>query len=40
MMQDLIGGQIQMAYASVLVAKPYIDSGKIKVLGVDRRAPA
>jgi tripartite-type tricarboxylate transporter receptor subunit TctC len=34
MMQDLIGGQIQMAYASVLQAKPYIDSGKIKVLGV------
>jgi tripartite-type tricarboxylate transporter receptor subunit TctC len=34
MMQDLVGGQIQMAYASVLQAKPYIDAGKIKVLGV------
>jgi len=34
MMQDLIGGQIQMAYASALVAKPHIDSGKIRALGV------
>jgi tripartite-type tricarboxylate transporter receptor subunit TctC len=42
MMQDLIGGQIQMAYASVLQAKPYIDAGKIKVLGVtgERRVAA
>jgi tripartite-type tricarboxylate transporter receptor subunit TctC len=42
MMQDLIGGQIQMAYASVLQAKPYIDSGKIRVLGVtgERRVAA
>ena len=34
MMQDLIGGQIQMAYASALVAKPHIDAGKIKAIGV------
>jgi tripartite-type tricarboxylate transporter receptor subunit TctC len=34
MVQDLIGGQIQMAYASALVAKPHIDSGKIRALGV------
>ena len=34
MMQDLVAGQIQMAYASVLQAKPFIDSGRIKVLGV------
>jgi tripartite-type tricarboxylate transporter receptor subunit TctC len=42
MMQDLIGGQIQMAYASILQAKPYIDSGKVKAIGVtgERRASA
>ena len=34
MMQDLIGGQIQMAYARVLQAKPYLDAGKIKAIGV------
>ncbi len=34
MVQDLIGGQIHMAYASALQAKPHIDAGKIKVLGV------
>ena len=34
MMQDLIGGQIQMAYASALQAKPYIDAGKLKAIGV------
>lgn len=34
MMQDLVGGQIHMAYASALQAKPQIDAGKIKVLGV------
>jgi tripartite-type tricarboxylate transporter receptor subunit TctC len=39
MMQDLIGGQIQMAYASALVAKPHIEAGKVKAIGVtgDRR---
>lgn len=34
MMQDLIGGQIQMAYASALQAKPHIDAGKVKAIGV------
>jgi len=34
MMQELIGGQIQMAYASALQAKPHIESGKIKAIGV------
>jgi len=34
MVQDLIGGQIQMAYASALQAKPHIDAGKLKVIGV------
>ncbi|SEI95184.1 MULTISPECIES: tripartite tricarboxylate transporter substrate binding protein [unclassified Variovorax] len=34
MVQDLIGGQIQMAYASALVAKPHIESGKLRAVGV------
>ncbi|WP_444813258.1 Bug family tripartite tricarboxylate transporter substrate binding protein [Variovorax saccharolyticus] len=34
MLQDLIGGQIQMAYASALVAKPHIEAGKLKAIGV------
>ena len=34
MVQDLIGGQIQMAYASALVAKPHIEAGKLKAIGV------
>lgn len=34
MVQDLIGGQIQMAYASALLAKPHIDSGKVRAIGV------
>ncbi|MDM0078032.1 tripartite tricarboxylate transporter substrate binding protein [Variovorax sp. J2P1-59] len=39
MLQDLIGGQIQMAFASALVAKPQIEAGKVKAIGVtgDRR---
>ena len=42
MMQDLIGGQIQMAYASVLQARPHIEAGRIKVIGTtgDRRMAA
>lgn len=35
MMQDLIGGQIQMAYASALAAKPHIEAGKVKAIGVN-----
>ena len=34
MMQDLIGGQIQLSFASALQAKPFIDSGKLRAIGV------
>lgn len=34
MMQELIGGQIQMAYASALQAKPHLEAGKVKAIGV------
>lgn len=34
MVQDLVGGQIQLAYASALQVKPLIETGKLKVLGV------
>ncbi len=34
MLQDLIGGQIQMAYASALSAKAHIDAGRLKAIGV------
>ena len=41
MMQDLIGGQIQLAFASALQAKPFIDAGQLKIIGVtgDKRLP-
>lgn len=34
MLQDLIGGQIQMAFASALGTKPYVDNGRLKIIGV------
>lgn len=34
MLQDLLGGQIQMAFASALGTKPHVDSGKLKMIGV------
>lgn len=34
MLTDLIGGQIQMAFASALVAKPHIEAGKLRAIGV------
>ncbi len=34
MVQDLLGGQIQIAFASALQAKPHIEAGKLKALGV------
>jgi len=34
MMQDLVAGNIQMAYVSALQAKPHIDTGRIKAIGV------
>lgn len=34
MVQDLIGGQFQMSVVSALLAKPHIESGKLKAIGV------
>ncbi len=34
MLQDLIGGQIKLSFASALGAKPFIDAGKLKPIGV------
>ena len=34
MVQDLLGGQIQIAFASALQAKPPIEAGKLKAIGV------
>ena len=34
MLQDLVSGQIQMAFASLQSARPYIESGRLKVLAV------
>jgi tripartite-type tricarboxylate transporter receptor subunit TctC len=34
MLQDLIGGQIKLSFASALGAKPFIDAGKLKAIGV------
>lgn len=33
MLQDLIGGQIQMAFTSALSAKPHADAGKLRLVG-------
>jgi len=34
MLQDLIGGQIKLSFASALAAKPFVDAGKLKAIGV------
>jgi len=34
MVQDLIGGQIQVAFASAMQAKPFVDAGKLKAIGI------
>ena len=34
MLQDLIGGQIELAFASALGAKPHADAGKLRLIGV------
>ncbi len=34
MVQDLLGGQIQIAFASALQVKAHIDAGKLKAIGV------
>ena len=41
MVQDLLGGQIHMAYASALQVKQHIEAGKLKAIGVtgERRMP-
>jgi tripartite-type tricarboxylate transporter receptor subunit TctC len=38
-MVDLIGGQIDMVFDTVAAARPMIDSGKVKVLGVTSARP-
>ena len=35
MLQDLIGGQIQMAFTSALSAKPHADAGKLRLVGAN-----
>ncbi|KAB2901166.1 MAG: tripartite tricarboxylate transporter substrate binding protein [Burkholderiaceae bacterium] len=37
MIQDLIGGQLQLCFSSALNTKPFIDSGRIKAIGVTGR---
>jgi tripartite-type tricarboxylate transporter receptor subunit TctC len=41
MIQDLVGGQIDLAFVSAFAAKPFVETGKLKVLAVasDRRLP-
>ncbi|RYX93391.1 MAG: tripartite tricarboxylate transporter substrate binding protein [Comamonadaceae bacterium] len=34
MLLDLIGGQIQMAFGSVLSIKPHVEAGKLKAIGI------
>lgn len=34
MIQDLIGGQLQICFSSALNTKPFIDAGRLKVIGV------
>ena len=34
MVQDLLGGQIQIGFASALQVKPHIEAGKLKAIGV------
>ncbi|WP_280151863.1 tripartite tricarboxylate transporter substrate binding protein [Piscinibacter sp. XHJ-5] len=34
MVQDLIGGQVQMAFASAQQAKPFVDAGRLRAIGI------
>lgn len=34
MMQDLVGGQIKLAFASAMQAKSFVDAGKLKAIGI------
>lgn len=38
MMQDLLGGQLQFCFTSALNAKPFLDAGRIKAIGVTGNA--
>jgi tripartite-type tricarboxylate transporter receptor subunit TctC len=37
MLQDMLGGSLPMCFASALSAKPHIESGRLKVIGVTGR---
>src|SRR5206468_3215079 len=37
-LNDLLGGQVSMAFTDVLTAMPFIKSGKVRALGVTTRA--
>jgi tripartite-type tricarboxylate transporter receptor subunit TctC len=37
MIQDLIGGQLQLCFSSALNTKPFIDAGRLKAIGVTGR---
>jgi tripartite-type tricarboxylate transporter receptor subunit TctC len=37
MIQDLIGGQLQLCFSSALNTKPFIESGRLKAIGVTGR---
>lgn len=37
MIQELIGGQLQLCFSSALNTKPFIDSGRLKAIGVTGR---
>ena len=37
MLQELIGGQLQLAFAGALGTKAFIDSGRLKAIGVSGR---
>ncbi len=41
MLQDLLGGQLQMCFAGVAGAKPFVDTGRLKAIGLmgRQRAP-
>ncbi|MGE8320401.1 MAG: Bug family tripartite tricarboxylate transporter substrate binding protein [Comamonas sp.] len=37
MLQDLVGGQLQLCFASALSTKPFLDAGRLKAIGVTGR---
>ncbi len=40
MLQDLLGGQLQMCFAGVAGAKPFVDAGRLKAIGLVGRERA